>query len=127
MRARLLIAAKLSHSVGRLRQAPDARFRLGTVRRLTYVTLEETTVTEGLPAEPTDPDEAPAAEAALPFADHVERRTVVLPEQRILFLPMPKAGCTSVLWLLAELAGIPPRPSPSRRFPRSRRRSPSTT
>jgi hypothetical protein len=56
--------------------------------------------------EPSEP-ETPAAEPALPFADHVERRTVVLSEQRVLFLPMPKAGCTSVLWLLAELAGIP--------------------
>jgi Sulfotransferase family len=54
-------------------------------------------------SEPEDSATAPA----LPFADHVERRTVVLPEQRVLFLPMPKAGCTSVLWLLADLAGIP--------------------
>ncbi|HSK15801.1 MAG TPA: sulfotransferase family 2 domain-containing protein [Gaiellaceae bacterium] len=42
-----------------------------------------------------------------PFANHVEQRTVVLPELRVLFLPMPKAGCTSVLWRLAALAGIP--------------------
>ena len=27
----------------------------------------------------------------------------------MLFLPVPKAGCTSVLWRLAELAGLPPR------------------
>jgi hypothetical protein len=38
--------------------------------------------------------------------DHVHQRTVVLPEQRVLFFPMPKAGCTSMLWLLAELAGL---------------------
>jgi hypothetical protein len=38
----------------------------------------------------------------------------VLPELRVLFLPVPKAGCTSVLWLLAELAGIP-----AQRFARS--------
>ncbi len=41
------------------------------------------------------------------FAQHVELRTVVLPELRILYLPIPKAGWTTVLWLLAELAGIP--------------------
>ena len=48
------------------------------------------------------------------FTTHVLQRTVVLPEHRVLFLPVPKAGCTSVLWLLAELAGIP-----AERFARS--------
>ena len=50
-----------------------------------------------------------AAEAAAeqPFARHVEIRTVVLPELRVLYLPVPKAGWTTVLWLLADLAGIP--------------------
>jgi hypothetical protein len=57
---------------------------------------------------PQEPGPEPgASEPALPFANHVEQRTVVLLDQRVLFLPMPKAGCTSVLWLLAELAGIP--------------------
>jgi Sulfotransferase family len=42
------------------------------------------------------------------FTNHVLQRTVVLPELRVLFLPVPKAGCTSMLWLLADLAGIPP-------------------
>jgi Sulfotransferase family len=41
-----------------------------------------------------------------PFARHVLERTVVLPEHKVLFLPVPKAGCTTVLWLLAELAGL---------------------
>ncbi len=41
------------------------------------------------------------------FAQHVELRTVVLPELRVLYLPIPKAGWTTMLWLLAELAGIP--------------------
>ena len=40
------------------------------------------------------------------FTQHVLQRTVVLPELRVLFLPVPKAGCTSVLWLLAEMAGL---------------------
>jgi sulfotransferase famil protein len=44
----------------------------------------------------------------LAFADHVRSHTVVLPQQRVLFLPMPKAACTSVLWALAELAGMTP-------------------
>jgi hypothetical protein len=48
------------------------------------------------------------------FTTHVLQRTIVLPEHRVLFLPVPKAGCTSVLWLLAELAGIP-----AERFARS--------
>jgi Sulfotransferase family len=42
-----------------------------------------------------------------PFSQHVLQRTVVLPELKVLFLPVPKAGCTSILWRLAELAGIP--------------------
>ena len=40
-----------------------------------------------------------------PF-DHVLRRTVVLPAQRVLFLPVPKAGCTTILHILADLAGL---------------------
>ena len=46
--------------------------------------------------------------AGAPFAQHVLQRTVVLRDRRVLFLPNPKAGCTSVLWLLASLARIPP-------------------
>ena len=45
--------------------------------------------------------------AVLPYARHVDQRTVVLDDLRILYLPMPKAGCTTVLWLLAELTGLP--------------------
>ena len=44
----------------------------------------------------------------LAFAAHVRSHTVVLPQQRVLFLPMPKAACTSVLWALAGLAGMTP-------------------
>lgn len=51
--------------------------------------------------------EAPQAPSP-PFARHVDQRTVVLPDRRIVFLPVPKAGCTSVLWLLADLAGLGP-------------------
>jgi hypothetical protein len=48
------------------------------------------------------------------FTTHLLQRTVVLPKHRVLFLPVPKAGCTSMLWQLAELAGIP-----AERFERS--------
>jgi hypothetical protein len=58
------------------------------------------------PQKPGSP-EPNRSEPGPPFANHVEQRTVVLLDQRVLFLPMPKAGCTSILWLLAELAGIP--------------------
>jgi hypothetical protein len=54
-----------------------------------------------------DSHEPTPLEGSAPFARHVHNRTVVLPELRVLFLPIPKAGCTSLLWLLAELAGIP--------------------
>jgi hypothetical protein len=40
------------------------------------------------------------------FTRHVLQRTVVLPAQRVLFVPVPKAGCTTVLWRLAALAGL---------------------
>jgi hypothetical protein len=63
---------------------------------------------------PVDLDEPEAeaetnrpAESGFRFAPHLEMRTVVLPELRILYLPIPKAGWTTVLWLLAEVAGIP--------------------
>ncbi|MGH3503548.1 MAG: sulfotransferase family 2 domain-containing protein [Nocardioidaceae bacterium] len=38
---------------------------------------------------------------------HIENRTLVLPEFKLLYLPVPKAGWTSMLWLMAGLAGIP--------------------
>ncbi len=39
---------------------------------------------------------------------HVEHRTMVLPELKLLFAPVPKSGWTSILRLLADLAGFPP-------------------
>lgn len=53
---------------------------------------------------------------AFPFRRYVEQRTVVLDGLKVLYLPLPKAACTSMLWLLAELAGVP-----SERFRASRR------
>jgi hypothetical protein len=49
-----------------------------------------------------------AVETGPSFASHVETRTVVLPELKVLFVPIPKGGCTSILWLLSELAGVQP-------------------
>ena len=43
-----------------------------------------------------------------PYPRHVLQRTVVLPDLRVLFVPVPKAGSTTVLWLLSELAGVAP-------------------
>jgi len=54
-----------------------------------------------------EPEGERTEDSETPFADHLEMRTVVLPELRLLFLPIPKSGCTSMLWLLAELAEIP--------------------
>ena len=45
-------------------------------------------------------------EGGPPFARHVAQRTIVLPDRRILFLPTPKGAATTMLWLLADLAGI---------------------
>ena len=44
--------------------------------------------------------------AAASYSPHTLQRTVVLPELRVLFLPVPKAACTTLLWLLADLAGL---------------------
>jgi hypothetical protein len=48
-----------------------------------------------------------ASSTDTPFTQHVLQRTVVLADARILFVPVPKSGCTSILWMLTELAGIP--------------------
>jgi len=67
------------------------------------------------PAAPSSPNGSwedatrrePEPSMGVPFSRHVDQRTVVLPELRVLFLPVPKAGCTTLLWLLADLAGLP--------------------
>ena len=56
--------------------------------------------------------EAPDASALVAepeerFPNHIEQRTIVLAEQRVLYLPVPKAGWTTVGWILAEVAGLP--------------------
>jgi Sulfotransferase family len=69
------------------------------------VEISEPLAARALPADPVG-TERDGSEPSPPFANHVQQRTIVLPEQRVLFLPMPRAGCTAVLWLLARLAGI---------------------
>ena len=49
---------------------------------------------------------APVAEPEQRFPNHIEQRTIVLTEQRVLYLPVPKSGWTTIGWLLAELAGL---------------------
>jgi hypothetical protein len=56
--------------------------------------------------------EAPDASALVAepeerFPNHIEQRTIVLAEQRVLYLPVPKAGWTTIGWILAEVAGLP--------------------
>ncbi|MBA2559373.1 MAG: sulfotransferase family 2 domain-containing protein [Propionibacteriales bacterium] len=36
---------------------------------------------------------------------HARLRTVILPRQKVVYVPMSKAGSTSLLWLFAEIAG----------------------
>ena len=57
--------------------------------------------------EPSQSANGRPPEPEPPHARHVEQRTVVLPDLRVVYLPMPKAGCTTILWLLAELGGVP--------------------
>ena len=47
---------------------------------------------------------------------HVLRTAVALDDVRLLYVPVPKAGCTALLWALAELAGLS-----ERDFARSRK------
>ena len=61
-------------------------------------------LSQSLASQPSASD----ADSSFRFARHIEQRTVVLSDLRVLYLPVPKAGWTTVLWLLAELAGVPP-------------------
>jgi len=44
-----------------------------------------------------------------PWFQHAPLRTIVLHGKKVLFTPVPKSGCTSTLWLIADLAGYKPR------------------
>jgi hypothetical protein len=54
------------------------------------------------------PEGAETTSEQAPDLSHVLRRGVVFDRLRILYIPVPKAGCTAVLWSLARLAGLPP-------------------
>lgn len=41
-----------------------------------------------------------------PVSDHAEQRAITLPRRRVYFMPVPKSGCTSVLWWMASVAGL---------------------
>ncbi len=81
-------------------------------------------VTEQPPLDPTNGelDDHPAEdeavdnelEASAAGPGHVELRTIVMPGRHIVFVPNLKSGCTSLLWMLARLAGLG-----ARRFERS--------
>lgn len=49
----------------------------------------------------------PFDDESFPFRKYVEQRTIVLDSMRVLYMPLPKAACTSMLWLMAGLAGVP--------------------
>lgn len=52
----------------------------------------------------TSPARRPAAER---LRRHSATRVMVLPDHKVMFLPIPKSGCTSMLWTLSTLAGLP--------------------
>lgn len=41
------------------------------------------------------------------LTDHFINRAIVIEPARVLFVPMPKSACSSIMWALAEVAGIP--------------------
>ncbi len=43
-----------------------------------------------------------------PWFQHATLRTIVLPGRKLLFTPVLKSGCTSTLWLMADLIGYRP-------------------
>lgn len=53
-------------------------------------------------------DHGPSPSEPWPVMKHAEDRAIVLPRRAVLFVPVPKSGCTSMLWLLARKAGVNP-------------------
>jgi Sulfotransferase family len=41
------------------------------------------------------------------LTDHFLNRAIVIEPARVLFVPIPKSACSSIMWALAEVAGIP--------------------
>jgi hypothetical protein len=58
-------------------------------------------------AAAVDAEGAPVASQAIPEpASHILRRAIVLDRYRLFYVPVPKAGCTALLWSLAGLARV---------------------
>lgn len=70
-----------------------------------FTDVEETDVDEPtFENDPVEPDED--SDQGQPTS-HILQRAIVLERMRIFYVPVPKAGCTSLLWSLAGLAGLP--------------------
>lgn len=52
------------------------------------------------------PEKGADAKGDAALKRHVEQRTLVFPDLRILYVPVPKAGCTAIMWALARAAGL---------------------
>lgn len=55
--------------------------------------------------EPAEASDA-VTEETPPPARHVDQRTMVFPDLKVLYVPVPKAGCTGIMWALARLSGL---------------------
>lgn len=51
--------------------------------------------------------QASAGTVEAPITSHVEQRAIVFEHLRLFYVPVPKAGCTALLWSLAGLARLP--------------------
>lgn len=58
--------------------------------------------------EHTDAAAEDAADVVEQPVSHAQARSMLLPKRKVVFVPMPKAGCTSILWSLGQLGGISP-------------------
>lgn len=69
---------------------------------------EETEVPEEqeIPEEEVTPAEEDTEQQEPGVVRHADKRTMIFPEQKILFVPVPKAGCTAIMWSLAKVAGL---------------------
>lgn len=71
--------------------------------------MTETTQEQAPPDSVSEPDhleeESEASEQSAPER-HINTRILVFEKHRILYVPVPKAGCTSLMWALAANAGL---------------------
>lgn len=62
---------------------------------------------KGAPNDPSPPAAEPSEMDAEGPGSHVDRRGLVFERFRLFYVPIPKAGCTALLWALARLARVP--------------------